>query len=96
MLCKFNGRRGIDCIGHRIVYRFIYPGECYTIYDHRPAELVSSRYPTVYGVQVDNALQMFKLDLLLLWTALLHPGTRSVPINFNQPDFWPLFEVKNC
>jgi hypothetical protein len=33
---------------------------------------------------VHNATQMSELYLILLWTALLHPGTRSVPTNFNQ------------
>ena len=46
--------------------------------------IVFNGYPTVYGVQVYNAPQMCELDLLLLWTVHLHPGTRSVPTNFNQ------------
>ena len=40
-----------------------------------------------------NALQMLELDLLLLWTVLLHPGTHKFQPNLI---FGPFFEVRNC
>jgi hypothetical protein len=54
-------------------------------------------FPQLMMLMVYNAPQVSELDLILLWTALLLPGTRSVPTNFNQttkPDSCPHFEAR--